>query len=138
MNPEKNSRDALSVQDALQLQLEYNRKQYALARITAICAAATLFIVSVTALLLYTNFREIYQSLLISSKNLEHITNELSAADLKQMVLQVNHLVKYSEAGLNDAMVKINAIDIEGLNASIRSLHDAVDPLANFFRGFRR
>ena len=65
MNPEKNSPDALSVQDALQLQLEYNRKQYALARITAICAAATLFIVSVTALLLYTNFREIYQLSLI-------------------------------------------------------------------------
>ena len=68
--------------------------------------------------------------------NLEVVTNELAAADLGGMVTNVDTLVTGSQQGLEQALEKINGIDIEVLNKAIQDLADVVKPLAKFFNSF--
>lgn len=67
--------------------------------------------------------------------NLESVTSELSQADLAGMVSNVDDLVVSSQTGVEQALEKINAIDIEALNQAISDLSDVVSPLAKFLRG---
>lgn len=69
--------------------------------------------------------------------NLETVTADLAQADLAGMVNNVDSLVTSSQAGLKEALEKINAMDIEALNQAIGTLSDVVQPLANFFNVFR-
>ena len=62
--------------------------------------------------------------------NLETVTNELAAADLEALVTDVNSLVTSSQAGVESALGKLNAIDMETLNKAIRDLAEVVEPLA--------
>lgn len=62
--------------------------------------------------------------------NLETVTEELAAADLSGVVSDVDNLVVTSQAGMEDALAKINAIDIETLNQAIEDLAKIVEPLA--------
>ena len=66
--------------------------------------------------------------------NLEKITTELSATNFRELMRSVESAVQTSE----DAMKQINSIDIDSLNASIRSLRDTVEPLAAFFNALGR
>ena len=70
-------------------------------------------------------------------ENVKVITTELAEADLDQMITNVDQLVVSSETNINEAMEKINAIDIEELNTAIKSLSDVVEPFAQFFGRFR-
>ncbi len=68
--------------------------------------------------------------------NLESVTRELSQADLGSVVTNVDTLVNSSQAGIEEAMEKINAIDIEALNKAIQDLNKVIEPLekmANIF-----
>ena len=62
--------------------------------------------------------------------NLETVTNELAAADLEALVADVDSLVTSSQAGVESALGKLNAIDMETLNKAIRDLAEVVEPLA--------
>lgn len=68
--------------------------------------------------------------------NLETVTAELAQADLAGMVDNVDSLVTSSQAGLEDALEKINTMDIEALNKAIKTLSEVVEPLAKFFKVF--
>ena len=68
--------------------------------------------------------------------NLETVTAELAQADLAGMVGNVDSLVTSSQAGLEEALEKINTMDIDALNKAIKTLSDVVDPLAKFFKVF--
>ena len=72
--------------------------------------------------------------------NLETVTQELAAADLEGLVTDVNVLVKdvddmvsSSQEGVEDALEKMNAIDINTLNKAISDLSKIVEPLARLF-----
>ena len=62
--------------------------------------------------------------------NLETVTQELAAADLEGLVTDVDGLVSVSQAGVENAVEKMNAIDIETLNKAIEDLAKIVEPLA--------
>lgn len=62
--------------------------------------------------------------------NLETVTQELAAADLEGLVSNVDGLVSASQQGVESALGKINAIDIEALNKAIEDLAKVVEPLA--------
>lgn len=69
--------------------------------------------------------------------NLETVTTELAQADLAGMVANVDTLVTSSQEGLQQALEKINTMDIDALNQAIKTLSDVIQPLANFFNVFR-
>ena len=62
--------------------------------------------------------------------NLETDTRELAAADLEGLVTDVNGLVTTSQEGLEGALEKMNAIDLDTLNKAIEDLAKIVEPLA--------
>ena len=52
------------------------------------------------------------------------------------MVADVDSLVSSSQSGVEQALEKINAIDIETLNQAIEDLSDVVAPLAKLINRF--
>ncbi len=128
----------LTTEELLQQQLELQKKQYRLSLITTCCAVAVLIITAVTAVTIASKVNEIYQTAMVTLANVEKITTELSATNFTELMDDVSKLVKISEEGIGDALDQINSIDIESLNASIRSLRDTVEPLAAFFSAFGR
>ncbi len=66
-------------------------------------------------------------------QNLEAVTQQMAQADLGGIAEDVSKLVQTSQTGLEDAMEKLNAIDLETLNQAIEDLAAVVRPLANFF-----
>ena len=77
-------------------------------------------------------------------ENLESVTTELVSADLTGMVAHmddlvsnVDGLVDVSQDGIENTLKKIEAIDLDTLNKAIQDLSDVLEPIANFFNGFR-
>ena len=123
-----------TTEELLQQQLELQKKQYRLSQITAGCAVAVLVITIVTAVIIGSKVNGIYEAAMTTISNLEKITTELSATNFRELMRSVESAVQTSE----DAMKQINSIDIDSLNASIRSLRDTVEPLAAFFNALGR
>lgn len=69
--------------------------------------------------------------------NLEIVTDQLAGMDLGSMVQNVDELVITSQAGVEQAMEQLNAIDFETLNKAIEDLAAVVEPLAKFFHVFK-
>ena len=70
-------------------------------------------------------------------RNLETVSSDLAQADLEGMVSNMDTLVTSSQTGVEQALEKINAIDIEKLNQAIASLNDVVEPLAKLVKAFK-
>lgn len=70
--------------------------------------------------------------------NLETVTQELAAADLKGLVTDVNGLVSTSQTGVEQALDKLNAMDMDTLNKAIEDLAKVVEPLAKVAGMFGR
>ena len=126
---EQKTPDTMTTEEMLAQQLEFQKKQYRLSRITAVCAIAVLVITIGTAILVGTKVNDLYSASMVTLGNLEKITTELTATDFQSLMRDVESAVKTSE----QAMEQVNSIDIDSLNASIRSLRDAVEPLETFF-----
>ena len=67
-------------------------------------------------------------------KDLNVVTKQLAQADITGMIDDVSKLVVESEESINDAMKKVDAMDIEGLNKAIKDLGDVIEPLAKMMR----
>ncbi|MCD8121777.1 MAG: hypothetical protein LUE65_05980 [Clostridiales bacterium] len=118
-------------------QEKYAKKQYRMSQITAIASVLVLAIVIYVAATLIPQINNTFQNLDLIMKDLNVVTSELADADLEQMFSDVDQLVVSSEKGIQDALEKVNAIDIEHLNEAIQNLNDTVTPLAEFFNRFR-
>ena len=68
--------------------------------------------------------------------NMEAVTQTLADADLGTMVENVNILAAESQSVVNEAMEKLDTIDIETLNKAIQDLSDVVEPLAKVSKLF--
>ena len=69
-------------------------------------------------------------------QNLDDVTGKLAQVDLGSMVSNVDSLVTESQAGVKQALDKINELDIDSLNRAIGDLSAVVKPLADFFGRF--
>ena len=67
-------------------------------------------------------------------KDLNVVTKQLAQADITGMIDDVGSLVVESEESINEAMKKVDAMDIDGLNKAIKDLGDVVEPLAKMVR----
>ena len=121
-------------------QVWYARAQFIFTMIAAICCAVLLL--SGIKVLPVLQETAVQAETVLS--NLESVTTELAQSDLSGMVQNmdalvsnVDGLVASSQAGVEDAMKKINGIDFDALNAAIKDLSDVVEPIANFFNKFK-
>ncbi|MEG2350419.1 MAG: hypothetical protein RSB57_07910 [Hungatella sp.] len=117
-------------------QEKYAKKQYLMSKITAMASILVLGIVLFAAVTILPKVNDTFQNMDIIMKDLEQITAELAAADLQQMITDVDHLVTSSEQNIQDALTQVNSIDIDTLNQAIKNLSDVISPLANFFNRF--
>ena len=68
--------------------------------------------------------------------NLDTVTWELANADIGGMVENMGTLAADSQAIVESAMNKLDAINLEALNQAIEDLADIVEPLANLSNFF--
>lgn len=120
-------------------QVRYARLQSVLAILAALCFIALVFVVgSVVPQLM--DFASEAENLLGQAElvltNLEEVTSELTEVEFTQMVNNVDELVISSQQGLEEALEKVNSIDIETLNEAIDGLAKVVEPLTKFFKVF--
>ena len=120
-------------------QVRYARLQCFFSFAAALCCAALLFAV-IRVLPQVQQITGQVQDLAVQAEtvltNLETVTNELAAVDLGSMVTNVDSLVSSSQEGVEQALGKINSLDIDSLNQAIADLSEVVEPLAKFFKAF--
>lgn len=68
--------------------------------------------------------------------DLQVVSDQLSRADLETLVEHVDQMAVTSEEGIREALLKIQAINIEELNQAIKGLSDVVSPLAKLVNRF--
>ena len=134
-------------QNVLEQLEKLSRKQVRFARIQcifSIVAAVCCLALVLWAVRILPQFRqaaETAQSLAGQAEtvltNLKSVTQELSQADIGSVVTNVDALVTTSQAGIEEAMEKISAIDIEALNQAIEDLNKVIEPLAKMANIFR-
>ena len=134
------------LQQVLQQLADNNRKQVRYARVQcffAILAAVLCFLILLTAARIVPQVQELAGQISSISRqaevvltNLETVTEELAEADISGMVAEVDTLVDSSQIGVEQALEKINAIDIDTLNKAIANLSKIVTPLAKLVERF--
>jgi len=117
-------------------QEKYARKQYRMSQLTALASVIILAVVIYISATLIPQVHTTLQSVNYMMEDLNSVTSELAEIDLEEMIKNVDALVVSSETSIQDAMKKLNALDVETLNEAIRNLNDAVAPLANLFNRF--
>ncbi|MGN0373257.1 MAG: hypothetical protein ACI4F3_10630 [Enterocloster sp.] len=114
-------------------QEKYARKQYRMSQITALCSILVLCVVLFAAYRIVPKVNTTLESIQISVNNIQQISQDLSEADLSGMIDDVDNLVQTSETSIQEAVEKLNSIDIESLNDAIRDLSNIVKPLSRLF-----
>lgn len=133
--------------ELLQQLNESSRKQERYARIQCfftIAAAVLCLLILLTALRVVPQVQALAEQISSISlqaqavlTNLEDVTEELAQADISGMVSSVDSLVSSSQEGVQQALEKINAIDIDALNQAIEDLAKIISPLANLVNKFQ-
>lgn len=118
-------------------QEKYARKQYRMSQITAFASMVILAVVLYTCSVFIPKVNVTYENMQLIMEDMKVITSELAESDINQMIKDVDQLAVDSQKSINEAMQKINEIDINGLNAAIKNLSDVVEPFAEFFNRFR-
>lgn len=134
LNPEEYKEYMKRMEESNAAQARYAKKQYHMSMITALASIIILAIVILGAVRL----NALYADLQKTMRNIETVSSELAKADIDGMIKDVEGLVDSSQSGLNDAIQKIDLIDIETLNKAILDLSNVVDPLSQFFSQFKR
>lgn len=70
------------------------------------------------------------------TSDLEAVSRQMVDANLGGIAQDVSALVQSSQTGLEEALGKLNAIDLETLNKAIADLSAVVEPLAKFANRF--
>ncbi len=127
------------IEESNRKQLLYARIQCGAALIAVACFAGTYFLIrdflpQISSII--TEIPGVVKQMEVVLDNLEVVTQELTTVDFAGMVEGVNALVATGQAGLDETVAKMNAIDFEALNKAIATLSQVIEPLAKFFKVF--
>lgn len=124
-----------------------NRKQVLYARaqfIFTVVAAISCVVLLLIGMKVLPRLQEAAVQAETVLQNLETVTTELAKSDLSGMVENVDTLVSNvdglvtsSQAGVEQTLEKIKAIDFDALNDAIKDLSDVIDPIAKFFNKYK-
>lgn len=115
---------------------EYARRQYYMSAVTAGCSVLVLVLLVAAYLTVIPRVKNAFQEIQVVTENLNEVSNQLAEADLNQLVKNVDRMAVTSEKGVQEALEKIQAIDIDELNQAIKGLSDVVSPFAKFMNRF--
>ena len=113
-------------------QAKYAKLQCLFTLVAAVCCVSLFVLVYVKL----PAMQEVVVPMETVLENLETVTNQIAEVDFGAMVKNVDDLVVTSQAGVEQAMDQISAIDFKTLNQAIKDLSDVVAPLAKFFNVF--
>ena len=113
-------------------QAKYAKLQCLFTLVAAVCCVSLFVLVYVKL----PAMQEVVVTMETVLENLKTVTNQLAGVDLETMVKNVDDLVVTSQAGVEQAMDQLSAIDFKTLNQAIKDLSDVVAPLAKFFNVF--
>lgn len=124
-----------------------NRKQVLYARlqfIFTVVAAISCVVLLLIGMKVLPRLQEAAVQAETVLQNLETVTTELAKSDISGMVenvdslvTSVDGLVSSSQAGVEQTLEKIKAIDFDALNDAIKDLSDVIDPIAKFFKKYK-
>ncbi len=130
-----------SIKEHEELQTKYAKKQGRIVTLAAVFCVAIMIGIAILVLsvlpkvvTLLDQANGIATQADVVMKDLNVVTKQLAEADITGMLDDVSSLVVQSEESINDAMKKIDAMDIEGLNNAIADLQDVIAPLARMMR----
>ncbi len=139
------------IDQANQKQTKFAKWQCFFSAIAAACCAAILIIVlcllpQINAAIEQANIvmddiRQVSSQLTQADweglvSDLEEVSEQLAQANLGSIAKDINALVDSCQTGVQDAVEKLDAIDLKTLNKAIKDLSDVVEPLARFFNRF--
>ena len=144
---EKDMREILERLDkSNRQQVRYARLQSVLAILAAVCFIALVFAVgsimpqlmdfAAQAQDIAAEAETLIEQTEVVLTNLEEVTAELTQVEFTKMISDVDELVISSQEGLEEALEKVNSIDLEKLNEAIDGLAKVVEPLSKFFKVF--
>lgn len=113
-------------------QAKYAKLQCLFTLVAAVCCVSLFVLVYIKL----PAMQEVVVTMETVLENLETVTNQIAEVDFGAMVKNVDDLVVTSQAGVEQAMDQISAIDFKTLNQAIKDLSDVVAPLAKFFNVF--
>lgn len=116
----------------------YVRMQFYLSAVTAACSVMVLAILMAAYVTVVPDVQKTSEEIRTAAESLNHISSQLSEAELDQMVRNVDRMALTSEESVREALEKIQAIDIDELNRAIQGLSDVVQPFADFMNLFGR
>ena len=128
------------LENANRKQVLYARAQFVFTLVAAVCC----IVLMIVGIQLLPKLREAAVQAETVLTNLETVTTELANVDLNGMVenmdalvTNVDGLVTSSQAGVEQTLEKIQAIDLDALNNAIKDLSDVIDPIAKFFNKYK-
>ena len=85
-----------------------------------------------------SNVQDLVKKAEASLSAIEELTEQAGTSldGIDEMVQNANTILEGNASGMNEALGNFNSVDFERLNEAIRSLADAVAPLADFARMF--
>ena len=114
-------------------QLKYQKLSFLMSMLSALFTGGMLIVVVGFVMFAVPKINTIYDSTMVSLKNLEQLTAELNEADLGGTVENINNLTIQATGDLSASMERLNSVDLETLNEAIDNLNATVEPLAKFF-----
>ena len=137
MKENRNLEEILArIEESEKKQEQYSKLQFFMSIVMTVSCVGVLLV----ALFAYKNIVPSAQSALqtigVVADDLSEISKQLTEADLAGLVEHVDHMAVTSEQGLEQALEKINAINIEELNQAIDALYEVISPLAKLMSRF--
>ena len=133
--------------DAMEEILRYTKKQYRMSVITALFTVIMTAVVTVTAFMLVPKVTKLVADIKRLTEPMEEmmgpigeaadsmkkVAKNLEEIDFAGMSKDVGDLVVNANESIEEAMKKVESLDIDNLNQSIEELHQVLEPLSKFF-----
>ena len=116
-----------------QEQADYAKRTWIISLIAAIAIFLAAAGIMVSVAMFMPRLNKMLDEVEVSLENIETITSDVAAMDLDTLMGDVSELVTSTEDSLAQAMKKIDAIDVEGLNSAVEDLNAVTNELALFF-----
>lgn len=129
-NEKRTSENMISGDESIQeMQLKIMKKQLWYSRLT---------IVTFLVLILVVGYMVVQVSSLVPQvnsvlDNVEEISADLRDEKLSDTIRDIDEFTKTSQTGVEQAIEKLERIDLDSLNEAIQDLNSLISPLANFF-----
>lgn len=113
--------------------MDYIKKQYRLTRLIAVMVTGIFLLAFLSAAVLVPRAAAALEKADETLAKLDEVAEGLAETDLPGLIKRTDGLLTDSGEGLQEALEKVNAIDIETLNKAIGDLQAIVAPLARLF-----